>query len=53
MSSLDVRTGERLRTMLCVEVVGGGRSLVLVKSKQGEEGEERLGVTHQDGGRLR
>lgn len=39
--------------MLCVVVAGGGRSLVLVESQQGEEGEERLGVTHQDGGGLR
>lgn len=38
--------------MLRVVVVGGGWSLVLVESQQGEEGEERLSVTNQDGGRL-
>lgn len=39
--------------MLQVEVAGSGRSLVLEESQQGQEGEERLRVTQQDGGGLR
>lgn len=39
--------------MLCVVVAGGGRSLVLVESEQGEERKERFCMTQQDGGRLR
>lgn len=45
--------GTGLRTVLRAVVAGGGRSLVLVEPQQGEEREKRLGVTHQDGGRLR
>lgn len=39
--------------MLCVVVAGGGWCLVLVKSQQGEKGKECLGMTQQNGGRLR
>lgn len=39
--------------MLCVVVVGGRRSLIPIESQQGEEGEERLSMAHQDGGRFR
>ncbi|TNN29403.1 ATPase family AAA domain-containing protein 1-B [Liparis tanakae] len=49
----DWTRGAGLPTVLRVVVVGGGRSLVPVEAQQGEEGEERLAVTHQDGGRLR
>ena len=45
--------GAGLRTVLWVVVAGSGRSLIPVEPQQGEEGEERLSVTNQDGGRLR
>ena len=49
---LDVRAEAGLRTVLWLVVVGSRRSLVFVESQQGEEGEERLSVTQQDGSRL-
>lgn len=42
-----------LLTVLGVVVVGSGRNLVFEESQQGQEGEKRLGVTDQDGGRFR
>lgn len=40
-------------TVLGLVVGGSGRSQVLVKPEQGEEREERLSMTDQDGGGLR
>lgn len=49
----ETQTEAALCTLLCVKVAGSGRSLFLVEPQQGEHRQDRLCVTHEDGGGFR